>query len=231
MTIERRTLPGIQLVVFDLDGTLADTKRDLALSVNAMRESMGLGPLPLEAVTSYIGHGVTVLIKRALGDQAAEGDVQKGLGFFLDHYARHLLDNTVAYPGVAEALEELRNRKLAILTNKPTEFSREIVAGLGFARYFFEIYGGDSFSLKKPDPVGIKTLMSNSSTPARHTLMVGDSDTDVQTGRNAGVWTCGVTYGFAPETVRKASPDLLLDDLRDLPRALGTGESPVGSKQ
>jgi phosphoglycolate phosphatase len=102
---------------------------------------------------------------------------------------------------------------------------------LGFARYFFEIYGGDSFSLKKPDPVGIKTLMSNSSTPARHTLMVGDSDTDVQTGRNAGVWTCGVTYGFAPETVRKASPDLLLDDLRDLPRALGTGESPVGSKQ
>jgi len=224
MTTERRTFPGIQLVVFDLDGTLADTKKDLALSVNAMRELMGLGPLPLEAVTSYIGHGVTVLIKRALGDQAADGDVQKGLGFFLDHYARHLLDNTVAYTGVPEALEQLRNLKLAILTNKPTKFSREIVAGLGLARYFFEIYGGDSFSLKKPDPIGIKTLMSDSSTPAGQTLMVGDSDTDVQTGRNAGVWTCGVTYGFAPEALKKAGPDLLLDDLRDLPRMLWARE-------
>ena len=224
MTTERRTFPGIQLVVFDLDGTLADTKKDLALSVNAMRELMGLGPLPLEAVTSYIGHGVTVLIKRALGDQAADGDVQKGLGFFLDHYARHLLDNTVAYTGVPEALEQLRNLKLAILTNKPTKFSREIVAGLGLARYFFEIYGGDSFSSKKPDPIGIKTLMSDSSTPAGQTLMVGDSDTDVQTGRNAGVWTCGVTYGFAPEALKKAGPDLLLDDLRDLPRMLWARE-------
>ncbi|MGA9644697.1 MAG: HAD hydrolase-like protein, partial [Candidatus Korobacteraceae bacterium] len=157
MTIERRTLPGIQLVVFDLDGTIADTKRDLALSVNAMREFLGLGPLPLEAVTSYVGHGVTVLIKRALGDQAADGDVEKGLRVFLDYYARHLLDNTVAFPGVSEALHELRSRKLAILTNKPTKFSREIVAGLGLARYFFEIYGGESFSLKKPDPIGIKT--------------------------------------------------------------------------
>jgi phosphoglycolate phosphatase len=95
---------------------------------------------------------------------------------------------------------------------------------LGLARYFFEIYGGDSFSLKKPDPIGIRTLMSDSSTPAGQTLMVGDSDTDVQTGRNAGVWTCGVTYGFAPEALRKAGPDLLLDDLRDLPRMLGTRE-------
>ena len=111
MTTYRRTLPGIQLVVFDLDGTLADTKRDLALSVNAMRELMGLGPLPLEAVTSYIGHGVTVLIKRALGDQAADGDVEKGLRFFLDYYARHLLDNTVAFPAPynARAADEESN--------------------------------------------------------------------------------------------------------------------------
>jgi len=219
--MERRKLPGIQLVVFDLDGTIADTKKDLALSVNAMREFMGLGPLPLEAVTSYVGNGVTVLIKRALGDQAADGDVEKGLGFFLDHYARHLLDNTIAYPGVPEALEELGNRKLAILTNKPTKFSREIVAGLGLTRHFFEIYGGDSFPLKKPDPMGIKTLMGIASTAAEQTLMVGDSETDVQTGRNAGVWTCGVTYGFGPEALKKAGPDLLLDDLRELPPVLG----------
>jgi phosphoglycolate phosphatase len=216
----RRTLPGIQLVVFDLDGTLADTKQDLALSVNAMRGHMGLGPLPLEAVTSYVGHGVTILIKRALGDQATDGEVEKGLTFFLDYYAHHLLDNTIAYPGVCEALECLANRKLAILTNKPARFSREIISGLGLAPYFFEICGGDSFPLKKPDPMGIKALMSQVSIPAQKTLIVGDSDTDVLTGRNAGVWTCGVTYGFGPQALKKAGPDLLLDNLRDLPPLL-----------
>ena len=224
MTLHDRILSGIELVVFDLDGTLADTKKDLALGVNAMREFLGLGPLPLDAVTSYVGNGVTVLIKRALGDQASEGNVEKGLTFFLNYYSHHLLDNTVAYPGVREALEGLGNRKMAILTNKPTSFSREIVAGLGLAPYFFEIYGGDSFPTKKPDPIGIKRLMSFVSTTAGETLMVGDSDTDVLTGRNAGVWTCGVTYGFGPESLEKAGPDLLLDDLRDLPAALGTGE-------
>ena len=217
-----RVLPGIELVVFDLDGTLADTKSDLALSVNAMREYMGLVPLPLEAITYYVGHGVTALVRHALGDKAADDEVKKGLTFFLDHYEHHLLDNTIAYPGVREALEELRNRKLAILTNKPTRFCREIVTGLGLAPYFFQIFGGDSFPLKKPDPTGIRSLMNLVSTPAEKALMVGDSDTDVLTGRNAGVWTCGVTYGYAPQTVEEACPDLLLDNLRDLPPLLGT---------
>jgi len=224
MTAHKRTLPGIQLVVFDLDGTLADTKQDLAQSVNAMREHLGLGPLPLEAVTSYVGHGVTVLIKRALGNHTPDGEVEKGITFFLDYYAHHLLDNTIAYPGVREALEGLGNRKLAILTNKPTRFSREIITGLGLAPYFFEIYGGDSFPLKKPDPMGIKTLMNHVSISAEKTLIVGDSDTDVLTGRNAGVWTCGVTYGFGSQSLEEAGPDLLLDNLRDLPPALGTGK-------
>jgi len=218
-----RVMAGIQLVVFDLDGTIADTKSDLALSVNAMREYMGLGPLPLEAVTSYVGHGVTVLVKHALGDKAADHEVEKGLAFFLDYYAHHLLDNTTAYPGVREALEGLGNRKLAILTNKPTRFSREIVTGLGLASYFFQIYGGDSFPVKKPDPTGIRTLMNLVSVPAEKTLMVGDSDTDVFTGRNAGVWTCGVTYGFGTQALENAGPDLLLDSLRELPPLLGTG--------
>jgi phosphoglycolate phosphatase len=185
-----------------------------------MREYMGLSPLPLEAVTSYVGHGVTVLIKRALGDNAPDDEVEKGLAFFLDYYARHLLDNTFAYPGVREALEDLGDRKLAILTNKPTRFSREIIAGLGLAPYFFEVYGGDSFPLKKPHPMGINTLMSRLSIPAEKTLMVGDSDTDVITGRNAGVWTCGVTYGFGPQALEDAGPDLLLENLRDLPPIL-----------
>jgi phosphoglycolate phosphatase len=220
------TLPEIQLIVFDLDGTLADTKKDLALSVNAMRESMGLGPLPLGAVTSYVGHGVSVLVKRTLGASAPDSEVEKGLALFLDYYAQHLLDNTVAYPGVRKALQELGNRKLAILTNKPARFSREIIAGLGLASFFFEIYGGDSFPFKKPDPIGVRTLMNRLAIPTEKTLMVGDSDTDVLTGRNAGVWTCGVTYGFGAQALEEAGPDLLLDNLRELPSILDgrTGE-------
>jgi phosphoglycolate phosphatase len=215
-----RTLPEIQLVVFDLDGTLADTKKDLALSVNATREHLGLGPLPVEVVTSYVGHGVVLLIKRALGDNAADGEIERGKAFFLDHYAHHLLDNTVAYPGVREALQGLGNRKLAILTNKPTGSSRKITDGLGLTPYFFEICGGDTFPLKKPDPLGINTLMTRAAVTPEKTLMVGDSDTDVLTGRNAGAWTCGVTYGFQPQAVEEAGPDLLLEDLRELPPIL-----------
>ena len=220
MTTNRRTLREIQLVVFDLDGTLADTKKDLALSVNAMREYLGLGPLPLQAVTSYVGHGVTVLVRRSLGDNAPQGEVEKGLTFFMDYYGQHLLDNTTAYPGVREALQDLGNRKLAILTNKPTRLSREIITGLGLASYFFAIYGGDSFPEKKPDPMGIKTLMTQAAIPPEKTLMVGDSETDVLTGHNAGVWTCGVTYGFGPQALEEAGPDLLVQDLRELPPLL-----------
>jgi phosphoglycolate phosphatase len=159
---------------------------------------------------------VNVLIKRALGEEAPDGELEKGLAFFLDYYGQHLLDSTTAYPGVHEALEGLGNRKLVILTNKPTRFSRAIIEGLGLAPYFFEIYGGDSFPLKKPDPMGIKAVMSSLAIPAEKTLMVGDSDTDVLAGRNAGVWTCGVTYGFRPQALQEARPDLLLDNLRDL---------------
>jgi phosphoglycolate phosphatase len=220
MTTYKRSLPEIQLVVFDLDGTLADTKADLALSVNAMREYLGLSPLSFDLVTSYIGHGVRVLMRRVLGSEAPDSQLEKGLAFFLDYYSKHLLDNTVAYPGVREALEGLGDRKLAVLTNKNTDFSHEVLDGLELSSYFFEVCGGDSFTLKKPDPMGIQALMSRVAASAEQTLMVGDSDTDVLTGRNAGAWTCGVAYGFAPQTLEKAAPDLLLDDLRQLPPLL-----------
>jgi phosphoglycolate phosphatase len=210
----------MQLVVFDLDGTLVDSKVDLALSVNAMRGQLGLTPLPLDLIASYVGHGVTILIRRALGDQASDEDVERGLAFFLDYYKRHMLDNTLTYPGVREALEELRDRKLAVLTNKPVNFSREMLTRLGVASHFAYIYGGNSFPMKKPDPIGVYKLMEDLKVSAQETIIVGDSDTDVLTGRNAGIWTCGVTYGFGAPTLAQAAPDLLLDDLRELPLRL-----------
>ena len=210
----------MRLLVFDLDGTLVDSKVDLALSVNATRAQMGLGPLPLDLIASYVGHGVTVLVRRALGDQASEENVKKGLAFFLDYYRLHMLDNTSIYPGVREALAELQDRKLAVLTNKPVHFSREMLTRLGVASRFTHIYGGNSFPVKKPDPIGVLKLMGDLKVLPQETIIVGDSDTDVLTGRNAGVWTCGVTYGFGASTLAEVPPDLLLRDLRQLPALL-----------
>jgi phosphoglycolate phosphatase len=210
----------VRLLVFDLDGTLVDSKQDLAMSVNAMRTEMGLAPLPLDLIASYVGHGVTLLVRRSLGTHATSENVEKGLAFFLGYYRDHMLDHTAPYPGVAEALEKLGGHKLAVLTNKPVIFSREMLTRLGFASYFAYIYGGNSFPQKKPHPVGLHKLMEDLRISARDTLMVGDSDTDVLTGRNAGVWTCGVTYGFGAHTLQKVSPDLVIDDLRELPPLL-----------
>lgn len=216
MPIPRETLAGIQLLIFDLDGTLVDSKMDLALSVNAVREMMGLGPLPHDLIASYVGHGVTNLIRRALGDQATDENVVKAVALFLDYYRQHMLDNTAMYPGVPETLEKLCDRKLTVLTNKPVNFSREMLARLGVSDSFAFIYGGNSFEQKKPDPVGVARLISDTGVSARRTIIIGDSDTDVLTGRNAGVWTCGVTYGYGAAALRDCPPDLLLNDLREL---------------
>jgi phosphoglycolate phosphatase len=210
----------VRLIVFDLDGTLVDSKRDLALSVNAMRAEMGLASLPLDLISSYVGHGVTVLVRRSLGAQATSENVEKGLAFFLAYYRDHMLDHTAPYPGVAEALATLSEHKMAVLTNKPVNFSREMLTRLGFASYFAYIYGGNSFPQKKPDPIGLQKLMEDLAISAPETLMVGDSDTDVLTGRNAGVLTCGVTYGFGAHTLQAVSPDLVIDDMRELPPML-----------
>jgi len=210
----------IALVVFDLDGTLVDSKEDLAWSVNAMRQQMGLSPLPLELIASYVGHGVTVLVRRALGDIASEENIEKGISLFLNYYREHMLDHTLPYPGVVEALAELRRPKMAVLTNKPVNFSREMLTRLGLAPHFAFIYGGNSFPEKKPHPAGLRQLMTDLRVPSDQTLMVGDSDTDVLTGRNAGVWTCGVTYGFGSSTLGQVTPDVLIGDLRELPALL-----------
>jgi len=210
----------IRLLVFDLDGTLVDSKEDLALSINAMRGAMGLAPLSLDLITSYIGNGARVLVRRSLGPHQGEENVERGLEFFLGWYHDHMLDHTTTYPGVREALEKLRVYKLAVLTNKPVNFSREMLERLGLAPCFSFIYGGNSFERKKPDPMGLKRLMDELKVSAAETLMVGDSDTDVLTGRNAGVRTCGVTYGFGAHTLRSVPPDLLIDDLRELPEIL-----------
>ena len=213
----------MELVIFDLDGTLVDSVRDLADAVNAAREYMGLERLPEPTVASYVGNGAPVLVRRAMGPGASEAMLEEALAYFLGYYREHMLDHTRPYPGVVEGLEMLAGRgvKMAVLTNKPERFSRDMCAGLGFGKYFFRVYGGNSFEQKKPDPVGIHTLVKECGARLEETWMVGDSSTDILTARNAGVKSVGVSYGINPESLEDAPPDFLLDSLVQLPALLG----------
>jgi phosphoglycolate phosphatase len=206
------------LLIFDLDGTLVDSKLDLVHAVNAARALMDLPPISEELVSSYVGNGAPMLMRRALGREASEADVARGLEFFMTYYRAHMLDNTRLYPGVRDALDRLRDAgaKMAVLTNKPVRISRSIVQGLGLAQHFFQVYGGNSFEQKKPDPIGIETLLDESGMARERTIMVGDSGVDVQTARNAKVQACGVSYGFQPETFVEYPPDFIVDDMAEL---------------
>lgn len=205
------------LVIFDLDGTLIDSKLDLAQAVNATRRHMGMAPLENETVYSYVGNGAPVLIKRTLGEQASTEEVEEALEFFLEFYREHMLDYTDLYPGVRETLEQLRSAgvRMAVLTNKPVRFSQGIIDGLGLHDHFCKVYGGNSFDKKKPDPIGVHALVSECGVELDRTVVVGDSSVDVLTARNAGVRCCGVTYGFQPETLADPKPDLLVDRMED----------------
>jgi phosphoglycolate phosphatase len=212
------------LLIFDLDGTLLDSKRDLADSVNATRAFMNLPPLPLEIVSSYVGNGAPVLVRKALPD-AGEAQLEQGLRHFLDYYREHMLDSTTLYPGVREALDDLHRAHvpMAVLTNKPVRFSVQLMEGLGLDLHFFRVYGGNSFAEKKPHPMGIDMLVSESGASRERTIMVGDSSVDILTARNAQVKSCGVSWGFQPETFADAPPDILIDDMRDLARMVLVG--------
>jgi phosphoglycolate phosphatase len=222
---------AIDLLIFDLDGTLADTKLDLANAVNATREHLGLPALENERVYSYVGNGAPVLIRKAMGPEYGEEDVQRALEHFLSYYREHMLDHTTLYPGVRESLDRLRalGLRLTVLTNKPVKISRDILAGLGLGGYFFRIYGGNSFEQKKPDPAGVLILLGEAGVPKERALMVGDSAVDVLTARNAGIAVCGVTYGFQPESLAGELPDILVDRMEDLVDMLAAERGLKGS--
>jgi phosphoglycolate phosphatase len=209
-------LSSVRALIFDLDGTLIDSKQDLIRSVNAMLVEMGREPLHEDTVSSYIGHGAPRLVARALGNGATEEECDRALKFFLAHYDEHKLDSTHAYPGVAEALEELRDFPMAVLTNKPVRVSRKILEGLGLAKYFRAVYGGNSFETKKPDPLGAKRILEEFSAVPAEALMVGDSEVDVQTARNAGTLAAAVNYGFGTHDRESYPADIYLDRLTEL---------------
>jgi phosphoglycolate phosphatase len=208
----------MDLLIFDLDGTLIDSKLDLAQAVNATRAHMGMSRLENELVYSYVGNGAPVLIRRALGADATEHQVEEALEFFLEFYREHYLDHTVLYPGVRDALDRFREhgKQMAVLTNKPVGISKAIVNGLGIGPHFFQVYGGNSFDFKKPHPIGAQELIRESGVPAERTLMIGDSTVDIQTARNAGIPSVGVTYGFQPESLDDPAPTRLAASMQEV---------------
>ena len=187
-------------VIFDLDGTLVDSAPDLATAVNRMRADFGLVPLELAVVRGYVGDGARVLVERTLGPEHADLR-ESGLGSFLRHYGEHLIDETRPYPGIVQLLAALAAAGLtaSVLTNKPEALSRRLLEGLGLDRAFLAIVGGDTLTVKKPQPDGVRVLMKRAGTEASRTLLVGDSLVDLATARASGVAFCGVAWGFDPD--------------------------------
>ena len=217
---------ALKLLIFDLDGTLIDSRLDLIHTVNAMLRHFKRAELPGDVIASYVGDGAPMLVRRALGDPKHEADVKEALEYFLTYYRAHKLDHTHLYEGIREMLMAGGNsngvrRQMAVLSNKPVVPSRAIVDALGVAEFFIHVYGGNSFPTKKPDPHGVNSILRETKTRPKDALMIGDSSIDVITGRNAGLWTCGVTYGFAPHTLCEAPPDVVVDSPRELAQLFG----------
>jgi phosphoglycolate phosphatase len=221
----------IRLIVFDLDGTLIDSRLDLCNSVNAMLVYCGRHALPEATISTFIGDGAAMLVRRALADPDDEEFVQNALTFFLDYYREHKLDYTTVYPGVMESLAAIRAARpeiaMAVLTNKPVNPSRILCDHFGISQYMFQNYGGNSFPTKKPDPLGLLTLILEASeltgthiTP-QQTVLVGDSEVDINTAQNAGVWSLGCLYGLSPHTLAATPAHATVETAANWPTALG----------
>ncbi len=205
-----------QLLIYDLDGTLVDTREDITCAVNHMLKAMKRIPLSQEEVRRLVGRGLHQLIQGCLKTPEMK-EIEKGAKLYRDYYRRHMLDYSRLYPGVGEFLEHFKDRRQAVITNKPNPFSRDILEGLGVAHYFAEIIPGDSTYAKKPSPEAIHFLLEKESIEKDAAVLIGDSAVDIETGRNAQVLTVVVRQGFSTESELQAvHPDEMVADFFEL---------------
>jgi phosphoglycolate phosphatase len=215
---------GFDVVLLDLDGTLADTRLDLVGSTNHVRRNFGLSPLAAREVTGLVGHGARVLVERALGVERKELH-DEGVRRFLEHYTEHCLDHTRPYAGMAEMIDSAAplGVRFAVITNKPEALSRRILAGLDLLQDLVDVVGGDTFPERKPHPRGVEHLLTRCGAERSQALLVGDSAVDVATGRAARIAMCGVLWGFDPEGLLANPPELLARDAAELGRIIRDG--------
>ena len=202
---------SVNLIMFDFDGTIADTKDDIAASANHVLTRRGESVKPVDEVAGFIGDGLPTLLRRLL--QVDDDDViADAIEIFREHYSEHCLDKTRAYPGVEETLEHFGDKTLAVVTNKPKFFTDKILEDLGLSHYFVTVVGGDGAYAKKPSPEAFQAVLGALMIPAGKALVVGDSPNDVNGGRAAGCITCAVTYGIGSrDALEASSPDFTVD--------------------
>ncbi len=218
-------------IIFDLDGTLVDSGQDVARAANAARRELGRDPLPEAVAIGYVGDGVEILVRRALAHgtsaspaHVAADDVAAGLAAFRVFYTAHALDHTHCYPGIEAMLDACRGRPLFVATNKPREFTRQILDALELAGRFARVVAGDDVPARKPDPVHLAACLAGYDVPPARVAVVGDGVTDVRAARAFGAVAVAVTYGLTPrERLLAATPDLVAESPLDVARVLGLG--------
>ncbi|HEO64915.1 MAG TPA: HAD family hydrolase [Spirochaetes bacterium] len=204
-------------LLIDLDGTIIDSRKDIASSVNATLTQLGLKELPLDDIYKYIGNGAPVLMQRALTKSLGEDPsrmLEPGISLFMTHYGKHLLVETKCYPGVHKLLGELSDFNKVVITNKPKILSIDILKGLDILSHFTLVIGGDDVLKKKPDPEGVYKALEWMKLPPEEVIMVGDNYTDIESGHSAGVATCFCSYGMGE--LKSIEPQYRIDSFRGL---------------
>lgn len=210
------TIYEVDVIIFDLDGTLVDSQTDISFAVNATLRKFGMETIDPKIIARYVGFGVRPLLAE-VAQKYPSVSVTEFFDTFEHFYAQHLSDTTRLYSGMAEVLDHFSAKKLFVLTNKKQKFTDSLLSKIDLARHFKGMYGRDAFAKHKPDPMGILAICNDSNTPPARALMVGDTEIDIFAGQRAGARTCGVTYGYGdPLVLKESKPDLIIDHPEEL---------------
>lgn len=210
-------MPAVDLIIFDLDGTLIDSRQDIAHCVNWTLHDMGLPGIDHEVIYSYVGHGVRALMEGAVQEAHGVDGYERALKLFDRHYSDHLLDHTQLFPGMKEVLENYKDKRLAVITNKPQKYTDPIIQGLQLEDYFGAVLGREACAQPKPAPDPVNKVIEIMPTQRDKAIIIGDTEVDIEAGKRAGILTCGVLFGFGKEEmVRDAKPDILIEEVQQL---------------